>query len=305
MGHVALLNRRFSNSRLVLALVFSLLSFSVTAAAQSSGNLGELFATEATPNGPLMQAGTGMPVAGGSELSAGKSTATLRLERGGEIKICPNGHLSVTGNPGHAPLMMALGASAVELSYPMNDLTDLLLTPDFKLSLSGPGTFHFAVGVNSRGDTCIRPMRGNSASIVISELMGSETYTLRADESALFPGGRISGRTALASACGCPVLPASLRAEAKPLAPNQTAPPAAQKAPGTVHMTVEAPLVFRGDQAVQPSYTVAKIRFSALPNVFLLQEIVEPAAPAATAKSKEHKGFFGSIRGFFSSIFKR
>jgi len=289
---------------LVLALVFSFsLSWAMTAAAQSSGNLGELFATEATPNGPLMQAGAGMPVAGGSELSAGRSTATLRLERGGEIKICPLSHLSITGNPGNAPLMMALGVSSAELSYPMNELTDLLMTPDFKLSLSGPGTFHFAVGVNSRGDTCIRPMRGNSASIVISELMGSETYTLKPDESALFAGGRLSARSALASACGCPALPASLRAEARPPAPNPAV-PAPQKAPSTVHMSVEAPLVFRGDQMAQPTYTVARIRFSALPNVFLLQEKVGPPAPSGTTKSKERKGFFGSIRGFFSSIFK-
>jgi len=290
---------------LLLALVFSFsLSFSMTASAQSSGNLGELFATEATANGPLMQAGTGMPVAGGSELSAGRSTATLRLDRGGEIKICPFSHLSVTGSPGHAPLMMAIGVSSAELSYPMNDLTDLLLTPDFKLSLAGPGTFHFAVGVNSRGDTCIKPMRGNSADIVISELMGSGTYTLKADESAVFAGGRLSARTPLVSACGCPALPPSQRAEAKPPAPNPAAPPTPQKGPATVHMSVEAPLVFRGDQPAQPSYTIAKIRFSALPNVFLLQEKVEPAAPSGTAKSKERRGFFGSIRGFFSSIFK-
>lgn len=298
-----MLNQRLSNSRLLPALVFSAaLSFSMTASAQSSGNLGELFATEATPNGPLMQAGTGMPVASGSELSAGRATATLRLERGGEIKICPQSRISVTGNPGHAPLMMALGVSSAEISYPMDDLTDLLLTPDFKLSLAGPGTFHFAVGVNSRGDTCIRPLRGNSAGIVISELMGSGTYTLKPDESAMFGGGRLSARAPLVSACGCPVLPASLRAEAKP-APGQ-APPTPQKAPETVHMSVEAPLVFRGDQQAQPSYSVAKIRYSALPNVFLLQEKVEPVAPPAATKSKEHKGFFGSIRGFFSSIFK-
>src|SRR5258708_14021240 len=102
------------------------MSFSLAASAQSSGDLGELFATEATANGPLMQAGTGMPVAGGSELSAGRSTATLRLDRGGEIKICPFSHLSVPGSPGHAPLMIALGGSSPDISYPMNDLPDLL-----------------------------------------------------------------------------------------------------------------------------------------------------------------------------------
>jgi hypothetical protein len=68
--------------------------------------------------------------------------------------------------------------------------------------------------------------------------------------------------------------------------------------------------VFRGDQAVQQSYSVAKVNFSRLPNVFVLQEKVEPPAgnpekPKKTPEQKEHKGFFGAIGSFFKSIFRR
>ncbi|MBZ5522201.1 MAG: hypothetical protein LAP21_08160 [Acidobacteriia bacterium] len=286
-----------------------MLALSLSAGAQTPANVGELFATEATPNGPLMKAGAGMPVASGSQLSAGKSPATLRLERGGEVKICPYSHLSVSSSSGHAALLFAVSVSSIEMSYPINELSDTLITPDFKLSLTGPGTFHFAVGVNSRGDTCLRSLRGNSGVIVVSELMGAAAFTLKPEESVLFAGGKISGRAPLTSACGCPAPAPVLKADTHPQAPSE---PASQptKSPGDVHISVEAPLVFRGDQAVQQAYSVARVNFSRLPNVFLLQEKVEPALvngiPVEEPKKpKEHKGFFGAIKGFFASIFKR
>jgi hypothetical protein len=113
-------------------------------------------------------------------------------------------------------------------------------------------------------------------------------------------------------------------APAEPPAPATTAaavpapvavPPAADTAaapppekPDGVHMQVEAPLVFRGDLAVQPAYTVAHIRFSALPNLFLAQEnekpiVLKPGQGEVSPKNKEKKGFFGRIKGFFASLF--
>lgn len=286
-----------------------LLALSLSAGAQVPANVGELFASETTPNGPLMKAGTGMPVASGSQLSAGKSSATLRLERGGEVKICPFGHVSVTAASAQSSLLLAISVSTIELSYPINEMSDTLITPDFKLSLTGPGTFHFAIGVNSRGDTCIRSQRGNSGVIVVSELMGSGALTLKPEESAFFAGGKVSGHASLTTLCGCPVPPPVIQTEARPPAPAQPA-PAPAKAPSDVHISVEAPLVFRGDQAIPPSYSVAKVSISRLPDVFMMEEKVEPAPPNAgqgetPKKPKERKGFFGAIRGFFASIFKK
>ena len=316
LGQAALLKmKKISNSWPVLVLALSL-----SAHAQVPPNVGELFASEATPNGPLMKAGTGLPVASGSELSAGKSPATLRLDRGGEVKICPNSQLSVTGSSSNAALLFALSVSTAEMSYPINELSDTLITPDFRLSLTGPGTFHFAVGVNSRGDTCIRPLLGNSGVIVISELTDSGAFLLKADESVLFAGGKVSGRGPLTSPCGCPPPVPAIQEEVATPAQTVTQPgqpvPLPTKSPGEVHVSVEAPLVFRGDQPGQEIYTVAKVNFSKLPNTFLLQEKVEPAipddkpenkgeTPKKTQPPKERKGFLGSIRSFFASIFHR
>ena len=280
-----------------------------------------------------------MTVVSGSQVSAGKSVATLRLERGGEVRVCPNSGLTVSTpqnsvGQGSSELMLAMDAGAVELDYPLNDLADTLITPDFKLMLAGPGVFHFALGVNGRGDTCIKPMRGNSAGIIVSEMMGSGVYQIRPEEALLFVGGKLTGRTNLVGDCGCPKPPPTQVAEEHKPAPAQTpaAPPAAvasavpvpapvstttetpsspsAEKPDRVHMEVDAPLVFRGDQPVQPAYTVARIRFSSLPNMLLAQEnerpgVLKPGKSEASAKDKEKKGFFSKIRGFFASIFHK
>ena len=67
---------------------------------------------------------------------------------------------------------------------------------------------------------------------------------------------------------------------------------------------------------MQQSYTVAKVDFSSLPNVFLLQERVQPGVlkedkadvyqkPDKPAKAKEKKGFLGRLKGFFGSLFHK
>jgi hypothetical protein len=301
-------------------------------AAQSPADIGELFASESTAQGPVLLAGTGMSVASGSQLAAGKSVATLRLARGGEVRLCPNASLAVSALQSNVPLssqelMLSMDTGSLELDYPLNDLADTLITPDFKILLAGPGVFHFGFGVNNHGDTCIKPLRGNSASLIVTEMLGSGVYQVKPDETVTFFGGKLSGRGSLDGDCGCPrplpVLEAGSQDEPQPepakaaqarrpgeLAPGTgldvTAPPPGQKT-DAVHVQVEAPLVYLGDKP-EPAYTVARIRFSRLPNVFLPQESRKPEVlkpgKGESAQNKENKGFFGRVKGFFAAIFR-
>jgi len=311
---VFLAQRKVSNLLAIVTLMFPLL-----AAAQSSQTIGELFASETTAQGPVLLAGTGMSVASGAQLSAGKSVATLRLERGGEVRICPNGSITVSApqnnaRPNNQELMLAMDGGSVELDYPINDLADTFITPDFRLMLAGPGVFHFALGVNSQGDTCIKPLRGNSAGIIVSEMLSNSVYQVRPEEAVLFVGGKLSGREPLVGACGCPKPAPVMRAQEKTETPataraDLTA-PLPPVSPDATHVQVDAPLLFRGDQPMVPVYAVARIKFSHLPNMFLAQEnskpiVLKPGKGEVSAKSKEKKGFFGRIKGFFAAIFHR
>jgi hypothetical protein len=132
-----------------------------------------------------------------------------------------------------------------------------------------------------------------------------------------------------------------MRAEAKPsptpVTPKDTAPKPAERVavasteptsplppdrPGQVHVQVDAPFVFSARGSGGRPYSVAKLQFSSLPNVYFVQEKVDPVvltekppevsskAEAATPKpaeqpQKEKKGFMGRVKGFFGSLFHR
>ena len=258
----------------------------------AQSQIGELFVFDpGAPTAVRPAAGTGLSVLSGSQLSAGIAPATLRLARGGEVRLCASTNLSV--NTTGSGIMVGMGAGAVEIDYRLSQVaTDFLVTPDFNLRLAGPGTYHFALGVTSKGDTCFRPLAGNGSGVVFSELLGSDSYGISADESALFPGGKLSSRVELKKeeACGCPAPPVPVMRADPDLPPtpavnsgssstlpaiaNVSAPAPAETPPGQTPVQVETPFVFSA-MGARPN-TVARLEFSSLPNVYFAQETVEP-----------------------------
>jgi hypothetical protein len=334
------LSTKLRKRRFVQIPALALALLSVRAYPQGPVPVGELFASDVS--GSTQLAGSGMTVVSGSELSAGIAPATLKLYRGGQVRICPHSGLGVSAG-GHG-LMLATGAGAVEINYELAaQAEDVVITPDFNVTLVGPGSFHFALEVTKRGDTCVKPLPGNAGQITFSELLGSASYRTRPDELAFFPGGKVEGHTTFTGECGCPPGVPVLRAEKKepvppptkenppskpadrvmvattgPAAPTAPTPPGQ---PGDVHVQVDAPFVFSARSGPRP-YSVARLQISTLPNVFFVQEQVDPlvlvekpaevslqaetAPPQPLEKPhKEKKGFMGKIKGFFGSLFHR
>jgi len=299
--------------------------------AQSPAPVGELFPSE--PGAPAMAqpAGSGISVLPGSELAAGIAPATLKLARGGQVRICPRSGLNL--NASGQGLMVGMNTGAIEIDYRLGPATsDMLLTPDFSIRLSGPATYHFALGVNSKGDTCIKPLSGNGAGIVFSELLGADMYGVAVNESAVFVDGKLASKTALTGECGCPAPPVQtaqsgiLPSEESPRksgTPGDVTAPLPPDRPGATHLEVNTPFVFSAKAAgdARPS-AIARIEFSSLPNVYFAQDeaptvvlIEKPAEvsmkqekpkplPESQAK-KENKGFMARVKGFFGSIFHR
>lgn len=305
--------------------------------AQNVPPVGELFASDANSSNAMQLAGSGMAVYSGSELSAGIAPATLKLARGGQVRICPNSGLNVTTSG--QGLMLATGTGALEIEYELKQqAADVVITPDFNVALVGPGTFHFALGINKKGDTCVKPLVGNASEITFSELLGTGIYKAGPDQTVIFRGGKLDGKKALTGECGCPPASPVMRAEAQPnvkppdetskpveqvaVASNETTSPLPPDKPGQVHMQVDTPFVFSARPAAGRPYAVAKVQFSSLPNVYFVQEKVDPVVlvekqPAVSLKAsidaskpeekpkKEKKGFMGRVKGFFGSLFHR
>lgn len=308
-----------------------------SAFAQNVPPIGELFASDASSPSTLQPAGSGMAVYSGSELSAGIAPATLKLVRGGQVRICPNSGLNVTASG--QGLMLATGSGALEIEYELKQqAADVVITPDFNVALVGPGTFHFALGINKKGDTCVKPLAGNASDITFSELLGTGIYKAGPDQTMVFRDGKLDGKTALTGECGCPPAAPVMRAEAQPsptpaneapkpaeqiaVTSNETTSPLPPDKPGQVHVQVDTPFVFNAKPGSGRSYAVAKVQFSNLPNVYFVQERVDPVVlvekqPEVSPKPvpetskpaekpvKEKKGFVGRLKGFFGSLFHR
>src|SRR5271170_1106866 len=159
-------------------------------------------------------------------ITAGDATAHVQLARGGELRLCASTrvHLSkdASTNPGNpaadSALMIALDRGAIEASYTPDKYSDVLLTPDLRILISGPGQADLKIRTNQKGDTCVDNHGSNAPYVTVTSQFEGGLYRVQPNQRVMFEHGSLQQVVDNEpESCGCP-------AAAPPMSIAQAAP---------------------------------------------------------------------------------
>lgn len=258
-----------------------------------------------TVTGALEVANGRAVIAASGEITSGQETTQVTLPRRGTLRICASTTVKLTADSsvpaGDDPgLMMAMDHGAIEASFATGRNADVLMTPDFRILIGGPGAVDVKVRLGDHGDTCVDNPGADAPYVLVSSVFDGGAYRVQPGQRVMFQHGSLKEVVDdEKEPCGCPPAPTGAPNEF-PLAQSEGLVPLA-KLPATPSPAVglEAPaappLVYNGAN-VQPDTNSQP----AAP---------KPAPPASSANpslpppAKKNTGFFHRIGSFFRRIF--
>jgi hypothetical protein len=283
--------------------------------------IGEVQSSDASLRGSVVMAKTGTSVMSGAQISAGATTAVLKLTRGGEMQICPHSAVTISSSNSGLENLVGLSSGAIEAHYELASNADTVMTPDFRILLPGPGAFHFGFSLEAAGDVCVKSLPGSTSSVIVSEMFGEGTHQVKPGEQIVFHTGRVANASTNSSqSCGCPPAPvpevktastiglgfpekesqtaAAAVAAGKPLPAPAEVPPPPSTPSGEIAMKVDAPMIFHSEDlppsaANVPRSTLAAVQFPILLNVQPPERALQP-----------QKKWYQKVGGAFSRFFR-
>ncbi len=307
--------------------------------------IGRTSATEVQVSGAVDISHGETLLGNGSEITAGDQAVKIALQRGGSLRLCSTSSVHLAkdrsiDDPASSALMMALDRGAIEANYAVGKYSDVLLTPDLRILISGPGQAELSIRVNTKGDTCIDNHGADAPYVTVSSQLEGGAYRVLPDQRVSFQHGSL--REVVdhePEPCGCPAMPVTSVAStgnttANPAAPGRpvggpsstaadtafpiaeseglAAPPASTAAPvvppGETHAQVTVPLTYNGENPAPappappaPAPAAPTTRGQLHPPPLLRRS--RKSRPHLRPRSTNQGGLFHRIGHFFSRIF--
>jgi hypothetical protein len=250
----------------------------------------------ATVTGALeVSSGRAMIAASGT-VTAGSRTTRVLLPRRGELLVCARTEVKLAADgavQGDAPgLLLALSHGAMELSLAGSHgahNADVLMTPDFRILVSGPGSAEVKVRLGQQGDTCIDNVGASAPYVLVSSLFEGGAYRVQPGQRVSFQHGSL--HTVVdqeKESCGCP--PERRGSNEFPLAQSEGLEPLAAPTPSREGALTVEPLRHEGGEMDAKTKPV---------------KAAEPQVAQQPAQQKPEKkpGIFSRMGAFFRKIF--
>jgi hypothetical protein len=178
--------------------------------------------------------GKAIIVASGT-VTSGSQTTEVSLPHRGVLRVCASTTVKLAADSsvpaGETPgLMMALDHGAVEMSFATSRNSDILLTPDFRILISGPGSAEVKVRLGPHGDTCIDNTGANAPYVLVSSVFDAGVYRVQPGQRVMLEHGSLHDVVDNEKEpCGCP--PAAPKGNEFPLAQSEGLAPLPKPAP--------------------------------------------------------------------------
>lgn len=192
--------------------------------------IGRTSAAEVRVSGAVELKDGEMLLDNGSTVTAANQTVKIALSRGGQLRLCSTTSLHLSrdrsiDDPENTSLMMALERGALEADYTAGKYSDVLLTPDLRILVSGPGETALSVRVNKQGDTCVDNHGANAPYVTVSSQLEGGVYRVMPNQRVTFEHGSLRDVVDHETEpCGCPVAPAVSVASSGVSSPNAAKP---------------------------------------------------------------------------------
>ena len=107
----------------------------------------------------------------------------------------------------------------------MGKYSDVLLTPDLRILISGPGQANLSIRVNPKGDTCVDNHGADAPYVTVTSQLEGGAYRVMPDQRVNFQHGSLSEVVDHEpEPCGCPAMPVTSVASTGNTGANPAAP---------------------------------------------------------------------------------